>query len=209
MGDQGLGDICVSLRYVPTSGKLTIVILEAKNLKKMDLTGSSDPYVKVSLLVNGNLPKIPRMSSFRSLSYWLNRTFKLSLTQSCWSIGKRVKKHKTSIKRNTLNPFYNESFTFQLPLSQVHGAQLILTVTDYDRIGRSDPIGQIALSGVSSEASESRHWLDMLANPRRAIAKWHSLRDPNCSKSQMTSVKWKRIFNINLASRITGEWVRN
>ena len=36
-----LGDICFSLRYVPTSGKLTVGILECKNLKKMDITGAS------------------------------------------------------------------------------------------------------------------------------------------------------------------------
>merc|ERR1711902_103006 len=32
--DQYLGDICFSLRYVPTSGKLTVGILECKRLKK-------------------------------------------------------------------------------------------------------------------------------------------------------------------------------
>merc|ERR1719251_417761 len=48
--DQYLGDICFSLRYVPTSGKLTIGILECKRLKKMDITGASDPYVKIKLL---------------------------------------------------------------------------------------------------------------------------------------------------------------
>lgn len=42
-GPEKLGDICFSLRYVPTSGKLTVCILEAKNLKKMDIGGLSDP----------------------------------------------------------------------------------------------------------------------------------------------------------------------
>ena len=47
-----LGDICFSLRYVPNSGKLTIVILEAKNLKKMDVGGLSGIFVQVILLIN-------------------------------------------------------------------------------------------------------------------------------------------------------------
>jgi len=38
---EKLGDICISLRYVPTSGKLTVCIMEAKNLKKMDVGGLS------------------------------------------------------------------------------------------------------------------------------------------------------------------------
>ncbi|KAE9417561.1 hypothetical protein Angca_008272, partial [Angiostrongylus cantonensis] len=41
--EKSLGDICFSLRYVPTAGKLTVVILEAKNLKKMDVGGLSAP----------------------------------------------------------------------------------------------------------------------------------------------------------------------
>jgi synaptotagmin-1 len=36
-----LGDICISLRWVPTAGKLTVTVLEAKNLKKMDVAGLS------------------------------------------------------------------------------------------------------------------------------------------------------------------------
>ena len=41
---------CFFKRYVPSSGKLTVGILECKRLKKMDITGASDPYVKIKLL---------------------------------------------------------------------------------------------------------------------------------------------------------------
>ena len=47
--NQYLGDLCLSLRYVPSSGKLTVAVLEARKLKKMDITGASDPYVKLKL----------------------------------------------------------------------------------------------------------------------------------------------------------------
>ncbi|XP_066145862.1 synaptotagmin 1 isoform X3 [Euwallacea fornicatus] len=147
-GEGGqLGDICFSLRYVPTAGKLTVVILEAKNLKKMDVGGLSDPYVKIALMQN----------------------------------GKRLKKKKTSIKKCTLNPYYNESFTFEVPFEQIQKVNLVITVVDYDRIGTSEPIGKVVL-GYNASGTELRHWSDMLASPRRPIAQWHTLKDPEDEK---------------------------
>ncbi|XP_028440801.1 synaptotagmin-1b [Perca flavescens] len=138
---ERLGDICLSLRYVPTAGKLTVVILEAKNLKKMDVGGLSDPYVKIHLMQN----------------------------------GKRLKKKKTTIKKNTLNPYYNESFSFEVACEQLEKVQIAVTVLDYDKIGKNDAIGKVLL-GSNSTGTEQRHWEDMLANPRRPIAQWHSLK---------------------------------
>lgn len=58
--------------------------------------------------------------------------------------GKRIKKKKTSIKKCTLNPYYNESFTFEVPFDQVQKVCLVVTVVDYDRIGTSEPIGKVS-----------------------------------------------------------------
>ena len=54
---------------------------------------------------------------------------------------------------------------------------LQVTVVDYDRIGTSDPIGRVVL-GMNAQGTELRHWSDMLASPRRPIALWHTLKDP-------------------------------
>lgn len=58
---EKLGDICISLRYVPTAGKLTVNIMEAKNLKKMDVGGLSGKLgtsvlAASSLVRSGQLP---------------------------------------------------------------------------------------------------------------------------------------------------------
>nr|XP_019962755.1 PREDICTED: synaptotagmin-1 [Paralichthys olivaceus] len=151
---EKLGDICFSLRYVPTAGKLTVVVLEAKNLKKMDVGGLSDPYVKIHLMQN----------------------------------GKRLKKKKTTIKKNTLNPYYNESFSFEVPFEQIQKVQVVITVLDYDKIGKNDAIGKVFV-GLNSSGTELRHWSDMLANPRRPIAQWHVLKPEEEVDAQLSTKK--------------------
>lgn len=45
---------------------------------------------------------------------------------------------------------------------------------DYDKLGSNDAIGRCIL-GCSATGAELRHWMDMLASPRRPIAQWHTL----------------------------------
>uniref|UniRef100_A0A8D9B183 Synaptotagmin-11 n=1 Tax=Cacopsylla melanoneura TaxID=428564 RepID=A0A8D9B183_9HEMI len=50
---QGRGEILLSLCWQPAANRFTIVVLKARNLPKMDVTGLADPYVKVYLLYKG------------------------------------------------------------------------------------------------------------------------------------------------------------
>ncbi|XP_033909476.3 synaptotagmin-2-like isoform X1 [Acipenser ruthenus] len=137
---ENLGEICFSLRYVPTASKLTVVVLEAKNLKKMDVGGLSDPYIKIQLILD----------------------------------KKKWKKKKTSVKKKTLNPYFNESFTFEVPFKQIQKVQMVISAWDHDKVSKNDAIGKIFL-GCSASGNQLRHWSDMLSNPRRPIAQWHTL----------------------------------
>lgn len=108
-----MGELCFSLRYVPSSGQLTVVVLEARGLRP-GLAGEGhtcpcwctergpvlgpepwdapsapltlpEPYVKVQLILN----------------------------QRKW------KKRKTATRKGTAAPYFNEAFTFLVPFSQV------------------------------------------------------------------------------------------
>ncbi|KAM9373044.1 synaptotagmin-9 [Phaethornis superciliosus] len=135
-----LGDLMFSLCYLPTAGRLTITIIKARNLKAMDITGASDPYVKVSLMCE----------------------------------GRRLKKRKTSTKRNTLNPVYNEAIIFDVPPENIDQISLLIAVMDYDRVGHNEVIG-VCQVGNDAESLGRDHWNEMLSYPRKPIAHWHPL----------------------------------
>ncbi len=110
--DQGedLGTLFFSVSYNSETLVLKLKIQKATGLPAKDITGTSDPFVKVLLLPD--------------------------------------KKHKleTRVKRKTLNPTWNEVFTFEgFPFQKLTTRSVYLQVLDYDRFSRNDPIGEIVL----------------------------------------------------------------
>ncbi|KAA8591425.1 hypothetical protein FQN60_002368, partial [Etheostoma spectabile] len=146
-----LGEIMFSLCYLPTAGRLTLTVIKCRNLKAMDITGYSDPYVKVSLICG----------------------------------GRRLKKKKTSIKKNTLNPSYNEAIIFDIPPDSMDHVSLHISVMDYDLVGHNEIIGVMRV-GCHAEGLGRDHWNEMLAYPRKPIAHWHPLLE-----SKKSEKEWK------------------
>ncbi|XP_075044004.1 synaptotagmin-8 [Mixophyes fleayi] len=87
---------------------------------------------------------------------------------------KKWKRKKTGVKKNTLNPYFNEQFTFDVTLEQIQNVDLIISVWDHDKVNKNEQIGKVLL-GCRASGNALRHWSDMLAHPRRPVAQWHSL----------------------------------
>ncbi|XP_026672586.1 synaptotagmin-4-like [Ceratina calcarata] len=77
---QGRGELLVSLCWQPVNNRLTVVVLKAQNLPKMDVTGLADPYVKIYLLYNNQriAKKKTRMRK-RTLSPVFNESFNFDI----------------------------------------------------------------------------------------------------------------------------------
>ncbi|KAH8398902.1 hypothetical protein KR222_005989 [Zaprionus bogoriensis] len=90
---------------------------------------------------------------------------------------KRVEKRKTPIFTCTLNPVFNESFSFNVPWEKIRECSLDVMVMDFDNIGRNELIGRILLAGKNgSGASETKHWQDMISKPKQSVVQWHRLK---------------------------------
>ncbi|XP_045770917.1 synaptotagmin-7 isoform X2 [Maniola jurtina] len=90
---------------------------------------------------------------------------------------KRIEKRKTAVFKCTLNPVFNDSFSFNVPWEKIRECSLDVQVMDFDNIGRNELIGRILLAGKNgSGATETKHWQDMITKPRQTIVQWHRLK---------------------------------
>ncbi|KAF3814891.1 hypothetical protein GH733_017167 [Mirounga leonina] len=87
----------------------------------------------------------------------------------------RLTKRKTSIKKNTLNPTYNEALVFDVAPESVESVGLSIAVVDYDCIGHNEVIGVCRVGPDAADPHGREHWAEMLANPRKPVEHWHQL----------------------------------
>ncbi|CAN7938433.1 unnamed protein product, partial [Ixodes hexagonus] len=88
---------------------------------------------------------------------------------------RKVKKRKTSTKKASAQPVWNEALCFDVgSAEQLAEAHLAVAVCHQ---GSNAAIGAclLGLAVDPSTPQAAAHWQDMLANPRKSIAMWHSL----------------------------------
>jgi hypothetical protein len=126
-------------------------------------------------------------------------TVKMYLLPNQSSSGKR----KTQIIKHSLNPVWNEQFTYEnICLEDLaSGRVLEVTVWDYDRRGSNDFIGGLRVGPAVVDAAKPKdwmdsigdevtHWEDMLARPGEWVEQWHVLRPSMRPLGKHPSISW-------------------
>ncbi|KAK1164912.1 synaptotagmin-17-like isoform X2 [Acipenser oxyrinchus oxyrinchus] len=137
-----LGELLLSLNYLPSAGRLNVDIIRAKQLLQTDMSQGSDPFVKIQLVTGLKL----------------------------------VKTKKTSCMRGTIDPFFNESFSFRVTQDDLQDASLVFTVYGHNMKSSNDFVGRIVIGQYSTGPPESSHWRHLLTSHRTPVEQWHSLR---------------------------------
>ncbi|XP_006816178.1 synaptotagmin-6-like [Saccoglossus kowalevskii] len=145
------GEMLLSLSYLPTSERLSIVVMKAKNLQPhISTTENCDPYVKVTLIHRGK--KVKRKKTVvckneRNPIFNEALPFDVPLEEM----------DKVRFIISVCNRYFPDSD------SECSGKQ-------------SEVIGQVIIgNGVSIVAQD--HWMEMLRSPRKPVAQWYTLKE--------------------------------
>uniref|UniRef100_A0A8C7LNS7 Rabphilin 3A homolog n=1 Tax=Oncorhynchus mykiss TaxID=8022 RepID=A0A8C7LNS7_ONCMY len=95
-------------------------------------------------------------------------------------MGKKAK-NKTQIKKKTLNPEFNEEFSYEIKHGELAKKSLDISVWDYDMGTSNDFIGGCQL-GITAKGECLKHWYECLKNKDKKIERWHVLLDDNTVK---------------------------
>ncbi|NWI24392.1 SYT3 protein, partial [Sula dactylatra] len=77
----------------------------------------------------------------------------------------RKKKFQTKVHRKTLNPVFDETFSFGVPFAELPARRLHFSVYDFDRFSRHDLIGQVVLDNLLEAAERGAEvpiWRDIV-----------------------------------------------
>ncbi|XP_045162407.2 synaptotagmin-1-like [Mercenaria mercenaria] len=91
--------------------------------------------------------------------------------------GKQLKRVKTTVRASDLNPVFNESFSFDVPNSEVEKVYFSLVVCHYDAETKSSKIIGRVYTGMNFDTDAREHWSSMVQNPRKKIVTSYKIKN--------------------------------
>ncbi|XP_020295020.1 synaptotagmin-2-like [Pseudomyrmex gracilis] len=169
--NQEFGNILLAISYLPTAQRLTINIMKLRDVKFT--------------------PAVRSLNEFNPYIRVLMLNGKT---------GKKLKKKKTKFLQAVAQPEFNETLTFDLPITQLDTVQFLIVLCSKTLPERSPTnamehthasdsedsinsfrsadisIGKVALGKGVRGSTERLHWFSVLQNPRKLVTVWHTLK---------------------------------
>ncbi|CAF3578270.1 unnamed protein product [Adineta steineri] len=126
-----------------------------------------DNTITLIVLKASNLPRI-------GTTRLINPYFKIYMFYK----GQRIIKKRSSIKRTTQCPVYNECFTFHIPDNDLQNIHFDIILFDYDHHMKHEPIGTLSIGNNTNDINQ--HWNDVCHRQiTKQIAQWYQLKPFN------------------------------
>lgn len=88
---------------------------------------------------------------------------------------RRLDKWKSTTRKNTLAPVFNESFEFDITGMDVKDICLEIFIMDHDRFRKNDVIGIVYVGLHVPGESGAAHFNEVLSNLGQQVSHWHQL----------------------------------
>ena len=89
--------------------------------------------------------------------------------------GRKHSKWKSTIKKNTLLPVFNEPFQFDISNLNIQDISLEFVVMDYDRFSKDNIVGHVQVGPSAKEEMGRTHWEELISSPNQPISRWHTI----------------------------------
>ena len=89
--------------------------------------------------------------------------------------NKKLANKKTEFRSGTNNPYFGETLVFHVKRDKLQIADLTLSVKYKTHGGVVRTFGKVLLGSTVNESSNRKQWNEMMQNPGRPVAMWHSI----------------------------------
>ena len=89
--------------------------------------------------------------------------------------NKKLANKKTEFRGGTNNPYFGETLVFHVKKEKLQMSDLTLSVKYKTHGGIIRTFGKVFLGTTVNESSNQKQWHEMMQNPGRPVAMWHSI----------------------------------
>lgn len=145
-------------------------------------------HVSYCMVINQSYLYQPSLVAIVQLAYHINHSLIMIITDPFVKVvvthkGEKVYRWKSTVKKKTLSPVYNESFSYQVTQDMrtaldVNDLALNFYIIDHDRLGQNDKMGEVKVGQRVNSELGRRHWTKLLQSPWQRISFWHPIELP-------------------------------